>query len=134
MTRLRGWAPKGERLVDNIPQGKRKTAKETGRPCYATLPLLKAIYLQALYDLSDPGLEEALADRLSFRRFCGYGIDQPTPDETTICRFRNALAAANVLAECFAEVNAQLEQGADAAQRHDRGCDHRRLGFAHARS
>jgi hypothetical protein len=26
MTRLRGWAPKGERLVDKIPQGKWRTA------------------------------------------------------------------------------------------------------------
>ena len=26
MTRLRGWAPKGERLVDKLPQGKWKTA------------------------------------------------------------------------------------------------------------
>jgi hypothetical protein len=83
---------------------------EIGRPRYLALSLLKAIYLQALYDLSDPGLEEALVDRLSFRRFCGYGIDEATPDETTICRFRNALAATNALAECFAEVNAQLDR------------------------
>ncbi len=26
MTRLRGWAPRGERLVDKVPQGKWKTA------------------------------------------------------------------------------------------------------------
>ena len=26
MTRLRGWAPKGQRLVDKVPQGKWKTA------------------------------------------------------------------------------------------------------------
>ena len=26
MTRVRGWAPKGERLVDKVPQGKWKTA------------------------------------------------------------------------------------------------------------
>jgi transposase, IS5 family len=87
-----------------------QSPREIGRPCYAAFLLLKAIYLQALCDLSDPGLEEALIDRLSFRRFCGCGIDQPAPDETTICRFRNALAAANVLSECFAEVNAQLER------------------------
>jgi transposase, IS5 family len=64
---------------------------------------------EALYDLSDPGLEEALLDRLSFRRFCGFGADQPTPDETTICRFRAAAAAAGALADCFVEVNRQLD-------------------------
>jgi transposase, IS5 family len=41
----------------------------TGRPAYPALAMLKAIYLQSLYELSDPGLEEALLDRLSFRRF-----------------------------------------------------------------
>jgi IS5 family transposase len=39
----------------------------TGRPPYAPLGMLKALYLQAMYDLSDPGLEAALLDRVSFR-------------------------------------------------------------------
>ena len=82
---------------------------ETGRPPYPALTMLKALYLQALYDLSDPGLEEALLDRLSFRRFCGFGLDKATPDETTICRFRLAAAKASVLEACFAEVNRQLD-------------------------
>ena len=82
---------------------------ETGRPPYPTLAMLKALYLQALYDLSDPGLEEALLDRLSFRRFCGFALDEATPDETTICRFRLAAAKIGVLDACFAEVNRQLE-------------------------
>jgi IS5 family transposase len=83
--------------------------KETGRPGYLALPMLKALYLQALYDLSDPGLEEALLDRLSFRRFCGFALDAGTPDETTICRFRAAASEADTLQACFAEVNRQLE-------------------------
>lgn len=81
----------------------------TGRPPYDALSMLKALYLQALYDLSDPGLEEALLDRLSFRRFCGFRLDERTPDETTICRFRAATAATGTLEACFAEVNRQLE-------------------------
>lgn len=81
----------------------------TGRPPYPPLTMLKALYLQALYDLSDPGLEEALLDRLSFRRFCGLGIDARTPDETTICRFRAAVSDAGVLERCFEEVNRQLD-------------------------
>jgi len=81
---------------------------ETGRRPYLALPMLKAIYLQALYGLSDPGLEEALLDRLSFRRFCGFGLDESTPDETTICRFRAAVAEGAVLAACLEEINRQL--------------------------
>jgi IS5 family transposase len=80
-----------------------------GRPPYPVLAMVKALYLQALYDLSDPGLEEALLDRLSFRRFCGLKLDAATPDETTICRFRAAAAAAGVLERCFAEINRQLD-------------------------
>lgn len=80
-----------------------------GRPPYDALLMVKALYLQALYDLSDPGLEAALLDRLSFRRFCGLGLDSPTPDETTILRFRHDAAEAQALQACFAEINRQLE-------------------------
>ena len=81
----------------------------TGRPPYAPLSMLKALYLATLYDLSDPGLEEALGDRLSFRRFCGFGLYQRTTDETTLCRFRLEAAAAGVIERCFAEINRQLD-------------------------
>ena len=81
----------------------------TGRPPYPALAMLKALYLQAMYDLSDPGLEEALLDRLSFRRFCGFPLDGGTPDETTLLRFRHAAAESGLLERCFAEANRQLE-------------------------
>ena len=94
------WAPVA-RLASDVRAGRR------GRPPYAPLSMLKALYLQALYDLSDPGLEEALLDRLSFRRFCGFALDGGTPDETTICRFRADAGA--VLEAAFEEVNRQLD-------------------------
>src|SRR5574338_654159 len=72
---------------------------ETGRPPYPALAMLKALYLQALYDLSDPGLEEALLDRVSFRQFCGFGLEGRTPDETTICRFRQEMSRSGLLEE-----------------------------------
>ncbi len=80
-----------------------------GRPPYNALVMTKALYLQALYDLSDPGLEETLLDRLSFRRFCGLSLDDRTPDETTILRFRHDAAEAEVMQACLAEINRQLE-------------------------
>jgi IS5 family transposase len=94
------WAPL-QRLSKRVRRGL------TGRPPYDPLAMLKALYLQALYDLSDPGLEEALMDRLSFRRFCGFAFDAGTPDETTICRFR--AAAGDLLLSAFAEINSQLD-------------------------
>ena len=42
-----------------------------GRPGYRPLLMFKALLLQSLYALSDSELEEALGDRLSFRRFVG---------------------------------------------------------------
>ena len=41
-----------------------------GRPPYPPLAMVRALLLQQWYGLSDPGLEMALGDRVSFRRFC----------------------------------------------------------------
>ncbi len=62
-----------------------------GRPAYDELVMFRVMILQKLYDLSDPQMEEMLYDRLSFRRFCGLGLEDKIPDETTILRFRNLL-------------------------------------------
>ena len=68
-------------------------ASRYGAPGYPPLLMLKALLLQQWYSLSDPGLEEALIDRLSFRRFCGAGAggdfagsldDQPVPHGTGV--------------------------------------------------
>jgi IS5 family transposase len=96
------WAPL-KALAAGVRPG------EVGRKPYAALPMLKALYLASLYDLSDPALEEALIDRVSFRLFCGFALDEGTPDETTLCRFRNDCVAAGVLEAAFAEVNRQLD-------------------------
>ena len=64
------WSELG-RLVE-----KHEGRGQVGRPSYLALPLLKALYLQMLDDLSDAGLEEALQDRLSFRKFCGYRLEE----------------------------------------------------------
>lgn len=82
---------------------------EFGRPPYEALSMLKALYLQAMYDLSDPGLEASLLDRVSFRRFCGWGLSDRTPDETTICRYRQDAARSGVMERAFEAVTAQLE-------------------------
>lgn len=83
-------------------------AKRGGRG-YPPLAMLKALLLAQWHDLSDPGLEDALADRLSFRRFCGFPLDEETPDETSFVRFRARLRALGLYEKLFAEVNRQLE-------------------------
>jgi IS5 family transposase len=80
-----------------------------GRPSHPPLVMFKALLLQQWYGLSDPGLEEAICDRLSFQRFLGLSLTDPVPDETRICRFRNKLAEANLGESLFALLEEQLQ-------------------------
>jgi hypothetical protein len=82
----------------------------TGRPAYPPLVQLKALLLQQWYRPSGRDMEEALADRLSFRRFCGLGLKDEVPDATTLSRFRIDLAETGPAETVFDALNAQLEQ------------------------
>jgi transposase, IS5 family len=88
------------RLRDNGP----------GRAAWPPLVLFKALLLQSLYGLSDRELEEALFDRLSFRRFVGLSLEESVPDHTVLNRFRNLLIAEDLLDKLFAELDQQLEK------------------------
>lgn len=81
----------------------------SGRPAYGPLLMFKALLLQSLYGLSDSELEDALVDRLSFRRFVGLGLAEQVPDHTTLCRFRNRLNEAGLLEKLFGELDKQLD-------------------------
>jgi IS5 family transposase len=81
-----------------------------GRGGYKPILMFRALLLQSLYGLSDAELEEALSDRLSFRRFAGLGLEDDTPDHTTLCRFRLRLIEEGLLEKLFGELDRQLEQ------------------------
>lgn len=102
IARVFDWGPV-ERLVSGIYSAK------SGRPSWPPLVLLKALLLQQWYGLSDPGLEEALGDRISFRRFVGLGLDQGSPDHSTLSRFRKALRTRELDQALFEEIARQLE-------------------------
>jgi IS5 family transposase len=92
-----------ERLLARLrPQG-------AGRPPYEPLMMLKALLLQQWFALSDAGLEEAINDRMSFRKFLGLSLEGPSPDHTTLCRFRQRLVQEGLAEKLFAEFEAQLE-------------------------
>jgi len=85
-------------------------ASRRGRP---TIPIqfsLKCLILQYLYNLSDPALEDALIDRLSFQRFLGISFESEIPDFTTIWRFRERLNKAGLMNNVFEAVVKQLDQ------------------------
>ena len=81
-----------------------------GRPGYPVLVLFRALVLQSLYGLSDRELEEALNDRLSFKRFVGLSFEEPSPDHTVLNRFRNRLIDEKLVEKLFGELDRQLEK------------------------
>lgn len=81
-----------------------------GRPPHDPLMMLKALLLQQCYALSDADLEEAINDRVSFRKFLGLSLEASSPDHTTLCRFRNRLVEAGLAEKLFAEFEHQLDK------------------------
>jgi transposase, IS5 family len=84
-------------------------AAPVGRPSYGPVLLLKCLLLQQWYRLSDPALEEALSDRLSFRRFVGLALADPVPDHSALSRFRSELVRRGLAERLLAELNRQLD-------------------------
>lgn len=81
---------------------------ERGAPGYAPIVLFKTVLLAQWHTLSDETMEQALEDRLSFRRFCGLGLMDAVPDHTTLWRFREALGKAGLAEAAFAEIEQQI--------------------------
>lgn len=80
-----------------------------GPKSYPPLTLFKALLIQTWYDLSDYQLEEALDDRLSFRRFIGLGGSDSVPDHSTFSVYRSQLREMQLMEEVFDEINRQLD-------------------------
>jgi IS5 family transposase len=72
-----------------------------GEQAWLPLFLFKALLLAVWYDLSDVKLAETLDDRSSFRRFCGFAADEPTPERTAFVRFRRELLARTSTGWCL---------------------------------
>lgn len=79
-----------------------------GAPGFPPVMMLKALLLQQWFRLSDEGLEDALADRLSFRRFVGLGLADKPPDHSSIWRFRETLKEGGLADRVFEEVTRQI--------------------------
>jgi IS5 family transposase len=84
-------------------------ANAKGEAAWPPLAMFKALLLSVWYDLSDVKLAEALDDRASFRRFCGFSGTEATPERTAFVRFRKALIAQGLDRLLFERVTAQLK-------------------------
>jgi IS5 family transposase len=96
------WRPV-EQMLEGLYSSRR------GRPSYPPLIMFKALLLQQWYGLSDPSLEEAIMDRISFQQFLGLSFEDSVPDETTICKFRGLLGQKGLSEKLFDLISAQLD-------------------------
>lgn len=102
ITAMIDWAPL-ERALKDIH------AAAKGEPAWPPLAVFKALLLGFWYDLSDVALAEALDDRASFRRFCGFSAREATPERTAFVRFRRELVRRKLDAKLFQAVVRQIE-------------------------
>jgi IS5 family transposase len=79
-----------------------------GRPAYEKILMIKILFLQSWYSISDEETEYQIHDRLSFQQF----LDFPNyiPDYSTIWRFREELAEEDILDKIWAELQRQIDE------------------------
>jgi len=84
-------------------------SNRTGRPATRLDVILRMYFLQLWFSISDEGLEDAIYDSHSFRKFMGVDISS-IPDATVLCNFRNMLAGKNLGGRILSLVNAMIEE------------------------
>jgi IS5 family transposase len=107
MDRVVPWAE----LCAVIEPAYPKAGPAGGRPTVPLERMLRIYFLQQWFNLSDPGVEEALHDSLAMRRFAGIDLGAaPVPDETTVCKFRHLLERERLGKKLLAAVNDYLKR------------------------
>src|SRR5207237_6939852 len=71
--------------------------------------MLRIYFLQQWFNLSDPGVEEALYDSAVIRQFVGIDLGcEPVPDEPTVGKVRNLLEEHQLGERILGQVRLQL--------------------------
>jgi len=96
-------------IEHKLEQSKNKNS-ETGRRPFSLEVIIKCFILQTIYNLSDPRLEEELADRRSFQIFLDLTSGDSIPDETTLVRYRKIFSSLGLDKMLFDGFNKQLDQ------------------------
>ena len=82
---------------------------DNGRPPVGLGRMLRLYFVQQWFNLSDPGLEDALYESAALRRFAGIDLGrEAAPDETTICNFRHLLERHDIGRSMLQMVNEYL--------------------------
>ena len=79
-----------------------------GRPPYEKILMVRLLFLQGWYGISDEEIEFQVNDRLSFRNFLDF--PENIPDFSTIWRFREELAGADIIDKIWAELQRQIDE------------------------
>jgi len=81
-----------------------------GRQPVGVERMLRIYFLQQWFNLSDPGVEEALYDSAVMRGFVSIDLGrEPVPDETTVCKFRHLLEEHRLGGQMLEAVNLHLQ-------------------------
>jgi len=105
MDRIVPWKRLCAVVEPHYPKG------EGGRPAIALERMLRIYFLQQWFNLSDPGVEEALSDSRAMEAFAGIDLGrEAVPDETTVCKFRHLLERHGLGPKLLHEVNAYLAE------------------------
>jgi len=114
LNKLVDWELFRELIVRSREKPRKSPAGAKG---YDSILLFKILILQALYNLSDEGIEFQILDRYSFSRFLGIREGAKVPDATTIFRFRDELAKADVVELLFTQFDQFLRDNGFRAQK-----------------
>jgi len=106
MDKIVPWKEMSDAVKPHYP-----APKGAGRRPIGIERMLRIQFLQHWFELSDPGVEEALYDSRAMRQFVGIDLGkEPVPDETTILQFRHLMERHNLGDELFRLVNVYLAE------------------------
>ena len=85
-------------------------AGERGRPPLGIEKMLRMYLLQAWFNLSDEGVEDAISDSYAMRKFMKLDfMKENVPDATTLLHFRRILEESELGKAMFEAINRELE-------------------------
>jgi len=81
--------------------------RKRGRPEYNKTLMIKILFLQSCYGISDEEMEYQIYNRLDFQQFLNF--PKEIPDYSTIWRFREELTEDDIIDKIWLELNNQIK-------------------------
>lgn len=104
MNEIIPWEEWVELVRPYYPDGKR------GRPVKGIEKMLRMYLLQAWFNLSDEGIEDAIYDSYAFRKFMKIDfVTEQVPDSTTLLKFRHMIEENQLGEKFFQAINRVME-------------------------